>query len=101
MALSLIFADAVADSFPGFLTHVMAIELESVLDSLCQQTSQRSFVAFCQWIPMKWWMKRGMEAKDIELVMSQAGCTWAAAVKVLKDNMGRSWIGHARRNVCV
>lgn len=30
----------------------------------------------------------GLEGKDIELVMSQAGCTRAAAVKALKDNDG-------------
>ena len=30
----------------------------------------------------------GLEAKDIELVMSQAGCTRPAAVKALKDNDG-------------
>ena len=30
----------------------------------------------------------GMEGKDIELVMSQAGCSRAAAVKALKDNDG-------------
>jgi nascent polypeptide-associated complex subunit alpha len=30
----------------------------------------------------------GVEAKDIELVMSQAGCSRAAAVKALKDNEG-------------
>ena len=30
----------------------------------------------------------GLEAKDIELVMSQAGCSRAAAVKALKDNDG-------------
>ena len=30
----------------------------------------------------------GVEAKDIELVMSQAGCSRAAAVKALKENDG-------------
>ncbi len=30
----------------------------------------------------------GVEAKDIELVVSQAGCSRAAAVKALKDNDG-------------
>lgn len=30
----------------------------------------------------------GVEAKDIELVMSQAGCTRAKAVKALKENDG-------------
>mmetsp|Transcript_24531 Transcript_24531/g.67921 ORF Transcript_24531/g.67921 Transcript_24531/m.67921 type:complete len:215 (+) Transcript_24531:122-766(+) len=30
----------------------------------------------------------GLEAKDIDLVMSQAGCSRAAAVKALKDNDG-------------
>lgn len=30
----------------------------------------------------------GLEAKDIELVMSQAGCTRPAAVKALRDNGG-------------
>ena len=30
----------------------------------------------------------GVEAKDIELVMSQAGCSRAAAVQALKDNDG-------------
>ena len=30
----------------------------------------------------------GLEAKDIELVMSQAGCTRPAAVKALRDNDG-------------
>ncbi|KAL3921072.1 MAG: hypothetical protein SGARI_006775 [Bacillariaceae sp.] len=30
----------------------------------------------------------GVEAKDIELVMSQAGCTRAKAVKALKENEG-------------
>lgn len=30
----------------------------------------------------------GLEAKDIELVMSQAGCSRAAAVKALKENEG-------------
>ncbi|KAL3938494.1 MAG: hypothetical protein SGBAC_006610 [Bacillariaceae sp.] len=30
----------------------------------------------------------GLEAKDIELVISQAGCTRAKAVKALKDNDG-------------
>ena len=30
----------------------------------------------------------GVEAKDIELVMSQAGCSRAKAVKALKENDG-------------
>ena len=30
--------------------------------------------------------EEGVEAKDIELVMSQAGCTRAKAVKALKEN---------------
>ena len=30
----------------------------------------------------------GVEAKDIELVMSQAGCSRASAVKALRDNSG-------------
>jgi len=32
----------------------------------------------------------GVEAKDIELVVSQAGCSRAAAVKALKENEGHS-----------